>query len=521
MSRRLAIAVAALVAVLATIAILATILFVSWRFAVSAQHAEFDRSAGRMLERAEAIYAEAARTLVRIEAADFEPCSRDHILLMSRATIDELFIDNVAYASGGFVRCNGYGPVESVIPTDEVDSVQPDGIALNVNWISSARPPRPTLVAKLGAHRALVDQRSFYDDFVNPGASDYLTLRTLNGIPIASGRDEGPALVRQHRESDYVTQVQSGNWIVSIDAPSLGFLTYVGSLRTIVILLAVTLTLLIGGGMLWYLLRPVSAKGLIERALRQRQFVVHYQPIMELATQRCVAAEALIRLRRQDGVLIRPDLFIPYAEDSGLIPRLTDYVVDSVVREMGPILRSNRSLHISINVSASDIVTGRILGTLQRALENTGIAPRQIWLEMTERGFMKIEGARPTLDELNRRGHCIAIDDFGTGYSGLQYLTQLPVEMLKIDKSFIETVGTAAPTSRVTDQIIAMARELKLGIVAEGVETEAQAAFLRAHRVEYAQGWLFARAMPADEFLVFLRRHGAPEEQPAAAAATG
>ena len=363
---------------------------------------------------------------------------------------------------------------------------------------------------KLGAHRALIDQRSFYDEFVSPGASEFFTLHTLNGIPIDPGRDdESIPSSTPGEETDIVSEISSANWTVSVAAPRLGFLPYVESLTTLAILLAGMLTLLFGGGILWFRLRPVTGKSLIEQALRQRLFVVHYQPIIELATKRCVAAEALVRLRQPDGVLIRPDVFIPYAEDSGLIPPLTDHILDTVVREMGALLRENRSMHVSINVAATDIVSGRILGALDRFLKDTNIEPGQIWLEMTERGFMNIEEARTTLDELHRRGHCIAIDDFGTGYSGLQYLAQLPVGMLKIDKSFIETVGTAAPTSRVTGHIIAMARELKLGLVAEGVETEAQVAFLRDEHVEYAQGSLFSRAIPADEFLAFLARNSA------------
>ncbi len=506
MSTRLAIAVSVLVAILATVAILGSVLFVSWRVTEATRASELERSASRMLQRAELIYAEAVTTLAAIADTDVEPCSPEHIQLMKQATTDELYLDNVAYSSGGFVRCNAYGPVDSVIPTNEVDVVQPDGVELNVNWIGPSRPPRPTLVVKMASHRALVDQRSFYDDLLSPGASQYLTLTTLNGIAIAPGRDDASMVYAANRETDFVSELRSDNWIVEIEAPGLGFLAYVQSLTTILVLLAGVLVMLIGAGAMWFLLRPISGKTLIEQALRRRQFVIHYQPIIELATERCVAAEALIRLRRSDGVLLRPDLFIPYAEESGLIHPLTDAVLEAVVREMGPLLRSDRSIHISVSVAAQDIVSGRILDALEAALKDTGIAADQIWLEMTERGFMNIAGARPTLDALHRRGHSIAIDDFGTGYSGLQYLAQLPVEMLKIDKSFIETVGTAAPTSRVTEQIIAMARELNLSIVAEGVETEAQASFLREQRVEYAQGWLFSWAVPAGEFLAFLKR---------------
>ncbi len=521
MSRSLALAVAFLVAVVAAVAIILPIFLLSWRFAVSAEETALNEAADGMLKRAEAIYASATATLRGIDMTGLEPCGPEHTLLMSRATIEDLFIDNVAYVADGYVRCNGYGPVETRILADEVDVVQPDGIALNVNWVARTLPPRPTLVVKVGPHRGLIDQRNFYDGFFAPETEQYLTLRTLNQIPLAAGRDDGSAILREHHADDYRADVKSTNWIVSIDAPSLGFLAYLRSVATIVIPLAVALVLLIGGAVLWHLLRPISGKTLIEQALRRRQFIVHYQPIIDLATQRCVAAEALIRLRRPDGVLLRPDLFIPYAEETDLIHRLTAHVTDSVVREMGPALRSDRSFHVSINVSAADIVTGRILGTLERALKGSGIAPQQIWLEMTERAFINIDGARPTLEELIRRGHCVAIDDFGTGYSGLQYLAKLPVEMLKIDKSFIETVGTAAPTSRVTDQIIAMARELKLALVAEGVETESQATFLRNERVEYAQGWLFSRALPAGDFLAFLRHDHATADLPEGAAPAG
>lgn len=496
-----------LIGALGAMAILTPVFLLSWRVASSRRDAELVRSADLMLQRADEIYTGAVAALEWVAAANETPCSPAHILRMRQANTDDIYIDNVAYAADGYVRCNAYGPVETVIPTVAVDVEQPDGVALTVNWIGPARPPRPILLVKVGPHRALIDQRSFYDDLLSPEASRYFTLETLNGIAIASGRDTASMAYAAEREPDFVAELKSANWIVSIKAPGLGFLSYVASLWIIATLLAGVLTLVLGAGILWLLLRPMSMKTLIERALRHRQFVVHYQPIIDLATRRCVAAEALVRLRQPDGALVRPDVFIPYAEDSRLIQPITDYVMASVVREMGGILREDRSMHISLNIAATDITTGRILEGLERALRDSGIGADQIWLEMTERGLMNIESARPTLDELRRRGHHIAIDDFGTGYSGLQYLAQLPVEMLKIDKSFIETVGTGAPTSLVTGHIIAIARELHLALVAEGVETEAQAQFLRDQRVEYAQGWLYSRAIPADDFLVFLLRN--------------
>lgn len=139
-------------------------------------------------------------------------------------------------------------------------------------------------------------------------------------------------------------------------------------------------------------------------------------------------------------------------------------------------------------------------------MQHTGIRPQQIWLEATERGFVDINSARSTLIRARELGHAVAIDDFGTGYSSLSYLEGLPLDALKIDKSFIDTISTNSATSSVTPHIIDMAKTLKLKIVAEGVETQAQADYLAARDVDYGQGWLFAKPMPASEFIAYCRQ---------------
>jgi sensor c-di-GMP phosphodiesterase-like protein len=151
----------------------------------------------------------------------------------------------------------------------------------------------------------------------------------------------------------------------------------------------------------------------------------------------------------------------------------------------------------------ADIKTGRVLDVLQAKLENTGIANRQIWLEATERGFMDMQAARATIDKARAQGFWVAIDDFGTGYSSLSYLQKLPLDALKIDKSFIDTIGTDSVSSNVTPHIIDMAKTLQLNIVAEGIETQEQADYLLAREVEYGQGWLYSKALPAADFMQF------------------
>ena len=134
------------------------------------------------------------------------------------------------------------------------------------------------------------------------------------------------------------------------------------------------------------------------------------------------------------------------------------------------------------------------------------ISARQIWLEMTERSFLEIDAVRSTIIRAREIGYCVAIDDFGTGYSSLQYLQGLPLDSLKIDKSFIDTIGKDTATSSVTSHIIEMAKTLNLIIVAEGIETQEELDYLRAREVDLGQGWFFAKAMPADEFIAYCDR---------------
>lgn len=255
--------------------------------------------------------------------------------------------------------------------------------------------------------------------------------------------------------------------------------------------------------------RRLSPRAELEAAIRRKEFVVHYQPIVELETNTCVGAEALVRWKRPDGTLIPPDHFIPLAESTGLILPITDLVCDAVLHELGSLLRSNRGLHIAINVCADDLKTGRIMEVLETKLAGTGINASQIYLEATERGFVDINAVRNTLTRARAAGHPVALDDFGTGYSSLQYLQELQVDLLKIDKSFVDAMGRETATGPVATHIIALAKSLSLSTVAEGVETQAQADQLRQHGVDFVQGWLFSRPLAANDFLAFQKRSNA------------
>jgi sensor c-di-GMP phosphodiesterase-like protein len=254
--------------------------------------------------------------------------------------------------------------------------------------------------------------------------------------------------------------------------------------------------------------RDQSLKHALRMALLRNELEVDYQPIIDLHSGRCLGAEALVRWRRADGLRVRPDLFIPQAEDSGQICAITRRVISLVCREQGQLLRQQPHLYISVNLAAADIRDGHFAAHAEQCMQQHAIAPAQLLYEVTERGLVDVELAVSQLQALRDKGHRIAIDDFGTGYSSLSYLHKLPIDVLKIDKSFVDTLGTDAASNSVAPHIIGMAHELGLKVIAEGIEQEAQAAVLRALGAQMGQGWLFAKAMSAADFRAFVATHG-------------
>jgi len=203
---------------------------------------------------------------------------------------------------------------------------------------------------------------------------------------------------------------------------------------------------------------------------------------------------------------VRPDLFIPVAEETGLIHEITKEVMRLVQQDAARFLKSHPHLHIGINLSSRDLVieeTGHLVRELIRGM---GVKPHNVLVEATERGFMQADVARRIMDDIHALDVKIAIDDFGTGYSSLSYLEKFKLDYLKIDKSFVDTMGGKAATSQVALHIIEMAKSLKLEMIAEGVESEAQVKYLQEHGVQYAQGYFYAKPMPFLEFAAYVAK---------------
>jgi sensor c-di-GMP phosphodiesterase-like protein len=503
-----------LVGLLAAALPLAVMTWLSWHHAANTAQAELRETAERALERADRSYQQALSALQAMQRGPLAPCSPEHTQLMQTRVVTTSSVDQISYFQQGRVRCTSWGrPVAVPAPAPgQPDHTTADGATLQLDLEPRAPYGRCMLSLRLGDYEALMDPFHFVDLI---GTRDMrIAIATPDGRLIAqqSLPDQAllQSLLRDPRTGDDGTllfaSARSEAWLAIVTAPRTGmagiFLQQAWVLVPISLLLgaaAMACTIALSR-------RRYSLKGELSHAIRRNELYVVYQPIIELETGICVGAEALVRWRRADGSEVRPDLFIPLAEASGLIGAITDEVIERVIVDMRDLLVGDRSAHIAINLAPEDMISGRALEVIAAKLAGTGIANQQIWLEATERGFMDIEKARAVISAARHSGHAVAIDDFGVGYSNLQYLQQLPLDALKIDKSFIDAIGTDSATSPVTGHIIDMAKTLGLFVVAEGVETEDQLAYLHSRQVEFAQGWLFAKALPREEFIAFHRR---------------
>ncbi|HXE38027.1 MAG TPA: EAL domain-containing protein, partial [Azonexus sp.] len=253
----------------------------------------------------------------------------------------------------------------------------------------------------------------------------------------------------------------------------------------------------------------------LRRALRQDEFELHYQPKIEIASGTMIGAEALIRWQDPDLGMVYPDHFVPIAEECGLIVNIGRWVVREACRQVQAWLAAGLpAVPVSVNISAVEFRHLDFIKGLALILEETGLDPRYLELELTESILMyEAEASALVLEKLKAMGVSLAIDDFGTGYSSLSYLTRFPIDTLKIDQSFVHDIATNADDAAIVGAVIAMGKNLKQRVIAEGVETREQLAYLTKQQCDEGQGYLFSYPVSAGDFarlLTTARREGHP-----------
>jgi EAL domain-containing protein (putative c-di-GMP-specific phosphodiesterase class I) len=263
---------------------------------------------------------------------------------------------------------------------------------------------------------------------------------------------------------------------------------------------------LFDAGMQRQLLERVALEQDLWRALAREEFVLHYQPIVDLASERIVAAEALIRWQHPARGLVPPAVFVPLAEETGLIRPLGRWVIREACRQARAWQGGGHPLSVSVNLTAHEFGGSALVEDVAAALRDAGLEPARLRLEITESVAMRdAEATIATLAALRALGVRIAIDDFGTGYSSLAYLQRLPVDTLKIDRSFVRDLGPDGASLTICRSVTLLAHALGLRVTAEGIETDDQAARLRDLGCDHGQGYHFARPVPAADLTERLR----------------
>ncbi|MGZ6976523.1 MAG: putative bifunctional diguanylate cyclase/phosphodiesterase, partial [Acidimicrobiia bacterium] len=246
----------------------------------------------------------------------------------------------------------------------------------------------------------------------------------------------------------------------------------------------------------------LETENALHRALERDQLRIFYQPIIELAGGTCSGAEALLRWQHPDRGLVAPDAFIDLAEETGLIVPIGMWVLEEACRQLMEWRASGQvssTFSMAVNLSARQLAQADLVGSVAAALERTGAPPEQVCLEITESVLMA-ETTIEAIDALRALGVRLSIDDFGTGYSSLGYLRRFPVDSVKVDRSFVDGLGTESEDSAIVAAVVGLGHALGLSVVAEGVETELQLAELGALGCDRAQGFFFSPPQPSDVF---------------------
>jgi sensor c-di-GMP phosphodiesterase-like protein len=464
----------------------------------------------------------AINKLAAAKASD--PCSDANISLMGDLAIASVRLRLVGYVSGDVLRCSSIGRFGAGIPVGPPDYV---------SWREIGTRTTVRFPLALGKKFILAtDLHNGYTGVVDPDEE----LDVFTDQPdIAMGLFAYPEQKLIEKRGAFLPQwmrdvavggeaefSDAGYLIALRRSPKWDFAAYgavplsaVDSGLRRAALVEVPIGVVAGAILAWCVFyvsrRQIALPTQMKTGLRRGQFFLNYQPVVDLRTGKWVGAEVLIRWRLPTGRLVRPDLFIPVAEESGLITKVTRRVVDLIATEVGDLFDRYPNFRIAINLSPADLASPATVPLLRNLIERISAKPHNILVEVTERGFISGDLAQGVVHELRASGIKVAVDDFGTGYSSLAYLHTLELDLLKIDKSFVDAIGADAVTSQVLPHIVNIARDLRLETIAEGVEHEAQAKYLLGKQVNFAQGYLFARPMAFKDLSSGLTLHAAPE----------
>lgn len=448
------------------------------------------------------------------------PCSDAGRLRLQRFGMGSQIVKSTLYLQDGKVLCSSSGALMQHLVLGPYSARTAGGISLYTQVHIPGLGDRQYVLVEQGGYGLLL----YPDGLISPFARPDLSL----GMFSVKDRHYGARSGRlEQRWMDATGSVagqghfideQAGYMVVRrVLSPGITGLIVATPLSTIdarvdqfarwFIPVGVIAGLAVLGMALMMIRRQVSARAELLRAINKGHLFLLYQPVFNLQDNTCIGAEALLRWRHEDGTIVAPDHFIPFAEEAGLIQLITRRVLELVVQDLSGFLRSRPRFRLALNLSARDLQSMQTPALLHAMQRSIGEGNGQFVVEATERGLLEEASAQEVVNAIRALGIAIAIDDFGTGYSSLSYLTTYPFDILKVDKSFTSTACTEAVTSQVAIHIIELSRSLGMQALVEGIETGEQAAFFRSLGVDYAQGYFYARPMSAGALADFVPPH--------------
>lgn len=479
-------------------------------YAVTQAETEMKAVAERYVLRAEKAIGDAVQVLQGLHQNGFVTCSASDRAAFHAGLIAAPFVQMIGVVnSSGVLMCNVPDEASSGEPVLPV--LQSESPLVGIGMRDRAyEGTRVALVSwRIGNGSRLLAEISPVAISIDPGpeylrAHRHVELRLGDGVVWLRSGEYG-RLDSRSGERELVVEVASAKYpmLATVTAPASAADNLVRDLKVVSAIAAVGFAILFVAVSVWFSWRPESeAEDEFVQSIRRGEFVPYYQPVMDIETGRLRGCEVLMRWARPDGSVISPGAFMTFAETSGHIFEMTRQIMRKTRDEVGDLYFQNPEFKLSINLFAGHFEDRKIVEDIIEIYGDSKIAFQQIVMEVTERQPLSdMDTARKIIAEMQAVGVRVALDDVGTGHGGFAYLQKLGIDIIKIDKMFIDSLGTDDNSTTIVDTMVELADNLGMGIIAEGVETMEQIERLRELGVSAAQGYIFAPPLPAKLFI--------------------
>lgn len=484
---------------------------VLFRHALSEGRDEARGMGQRVVERADAVVGEGLSTLADLRKAGHTGCGWDERMAFGTAAFRSHFIQQIGVADvAGTLLCGE--PMGSLASPARLPASDPGDPSVMIGVLSGegGGPGQGMVTLRIDDTHRLVARFSSGSLAIEPGPAYFRDAAEM-GVYL----EDGSVWTIQSGERKPDTQAGALSETVSslrypvkvvVTASADAALRTIAPLRVLIVVVSTLTGLGVFAVNFWMAWRRDDGDS-FSRAVENGEFVPFYQPLFDLFTGEVRGCEVLVRWRRPNGTMVPPGQFLPYAEATGLIREITRQLMAQTVEDLAELYAREPGLKLSVNLTAMHFNDLDILDEIRETYGESGIRYEQLCFEVTEQHPLKdLTLSRAIIGRIQALGAAVALDDVGTGHGGLAYLQKLGVDIIKIDKMFIDNIGTDHSSQTIVDTLVELANQLGLGIIAEGVERVDQIEHLKRIGVATAQGYAFSPPVPAADYLEICRK---------------